>query len=103
LVKKQTYIASHRTAWPISPIAGPLNFSKASESLKHPIRIPVTICSSGKELSTLRITSKNSNEKQIQADCDVFVPFQMSNEKNPPTFHYTGWLIVILIMVIISI
>ena len=23
----------------------------------------------------------------------------MSNEKNPPTFHYTGWLIGILIMV----
>ena len=25
--------------------------------------------------------------------------FQMSHEKNPPTFHYTGWLIGILIMV----
>ena len=24
---------------------------------------------------------------------------QMSNEKNPPTFYYTGWLIGILIMV----
>ena len=23
----------------------------------------------------------------------------MSHEKNPPTFHYTGWLIGILIMV----
>ncbi len=23
---------------------------------------------------------------------------QMSHEKNPPTFHYTGWLIGILIM-----
>ena len=27
------------------------------------------------------------------------VKFDMSHEKNPPTFHYTGWLIGILIMV----
>ena len=24
--------------------------------------------------------------------------FQLSHEKNPPTFHYTGWLIGTLIM-----
>ena len=30
--------------------------------------------------------------------CEVNI-YDMSHEKNPPTFHYTGWLIGILIMV----
>ncbi len=29
----------------------------------------------------------------------LFVSKHMSHEKNPPTFHYTGWLIGILTMV----
>ncbi len=29
-------------------------------------------------------------------------PFQLSHEKKTPTFHYTGWLIGILIMVYYS-
>ena len=30
---------------------------------------------------------------------DVFFGCHVSHEKKPPTFHYTGWLIGILIMV----
>ena len=33
-----------------------------------------------------------------QLYCGIGV-VDMSHEKNPPTFHYTGWLIGILIMV----
>ena len=43
--------------------SSPLNFSKASESLGCPIRIPDTMCRSGKELSTLRITNKMVDPK----------------------------------------
>ena len=44
-----------------------------------------------------RSAEKNLNEIQLTKTCTT-IGVQVSHEKNPPTFHYTGWLIGILIV-----
>ena len=66
-------------------------------------------CSSSLEINHLLQSGQTNtaphafNEKYIfkwsVVHCQVYQNMlQLSHEKNPPTFHYTGWLIGILIM-----
>ncbi len=45
------------------------------------------------------MTFKNGKKHVKQLLPSDLLMIQMSHEKNPPTFHYTGWLIGILTMV----
>ena len=44
------------------------------------------------EFYTLKIINGEGTPKSWIFHSDDFFPFQLSHEKNHPTFHYTGWI-----------